>query len=155
MTSLPNSLRCRPGHNARHFMYTASCVKTTLAASPLCKNDTTEKTRVSWNWDEFFGCLLNIFRLAKSSDRVLELIYLKMEVSVLEPCDVIRVTVTHFKCEWNIFRFDKMEVNAFEILLFDVAFMWHVMKGKGPTNTFVMISNRKDPLVSIVYGKIF
>ena len=31
MASLSNSLRRRPGHTDRHFMYTASCVETTLA----------------------------------------------------------------------------------------------------------------------------
>ena len=30
ITSLPNSLRCRPGQIYPHFMYTTSCVKTPL-----------------------------------------------------------------------------------------------------------------------------
>ena len=83
MSSLSNPLCRRPGHTDRHFVYTVSCVKTTH----------TEK----------LGCIMRLrqmFREIKTRSffrvMVLELIYLKMEVSVSEPCDVTRLRKYRF-----------------------------------------------------------
>ena len=61
----------------------------------LCKNDTPPSTGKfgSHGTETNFECLLKIgfYQLAKSIVIVLELIYIKMEVSVSEPCDVIMV----------------------------------------------------------------
>ena len=73
--------------------------------SQLCKNDTRvlyQKTRMPRNWDEYFKCLrkLGHFQQGKLLI-VLELLHLKMEVTVSEPCDVIRVpwVVINFSTE--------------------------------------------------------
>ena len=82
MTSLPSLLRRRPGLTDRHFMYTVSCVKTTLAPP-------TEKLR------RFFCMPINTRLLFswRNTMIVLELNYLKMEIFVSEHCDVIRVSI--------------------------------------------------------------
>ena len=69
----------------RHFVYTASCVNTTLALPTKklgCQEIETIISSAFENWA--------IFRRDKIVI-VLELLYLKMEVTVSEPCDVIRV----------------------------------------------------------------
>ena len=76
--------------------------------SQLCKHDTRAaywKTRMPRNWDNYFKYLLELFyfyfyRTPYFSRGeiliVLELLNLKMEVTVSEPCDVIRVGVIEF-----------------------------------------------------------
>ena len=69
--------------------------------SQLCKNDTRaayQKTRMPWNWDEYFKCLrkLGHFQQAWTFDRITTITF-KMEVTVSEPCDVIRVETALFQ----------------------------------------------------------
>ena len=75
----------RPSHTDRHFVSTASCVKTTLALPTKklgCHEIETNILSAYENYAIFCRHKLLI---------VLELVYLKMEVTVSEPCDVIRV----------------------------------------------------------------
>ena len=75
----------RPSHTDHHFVHTASCVKTTLALPTKklgCQEIGTNISSAYENQGIFSRRKLVI---------VLELLHLKMEVTVSEPCDVIRV----------------------------------------------------------------
>ena len=85
MTGPPNC--ARPSHTDHHFVSTASCVKTTHAPPTEklgCYEIDTNISSAYENWAIFSRRKLLI---------VLELLHLKMEVTVSEPCDVIRVRV--------------------------------------------------------------
>ena len=85
MTGPPNC--ARPSHTDHHFVSTASCVKTTHAPPNEklgCHEIDTNISSAYENWAIFSMRELLI---------VLEPLHLKMEVTVSEPCDVIRVCV--------------------------------------------------------------
>ena len=85
MTGPPNLCCERPSHTDRHFVSTASCVKTILVLPTKkigCHEIEKNISSVYENLAIFSRCKLLI---------VLELLHLKMEVTVSEPCDVIRV----------------------------------------------------------------
>ena len=85
MTGPPNSFAARPSRTDYHFVSTASCVKTTLALPTKKLGCHETETNISSAYED-----KAIFSRRKLVI-LLELIHLKMEVTVSEPCDVIRV----------------------------------------------------------------
>ena len=83
---LTHLLHRETGHTDRHFVSTASCVKTTHA--PTDKLGCHEiETNISTAYEN-----LAIFSRRKLLI-VSDLLHLNMEVTVPEPCDVIRVSI--------------------------------------------------------------
>ena len=74
---LTHLLRRIPGHTDRHFVYTP---------------------RMPWNSDEY--CAYDKYAILNRHNFVivLDLLHLKMEVTVSETCDVIRVVICHEVC---------------------------------------------------------
>ena len=92
----------KPSHTDRHFVSTASCVKTALAL-PNKKLECHEiETIISSAYETWAIFSRREFLI------VLDLLHLKMEVTVSEPCDVIRVYKTSMAIEkvqvWKLLR---------------------------------------------------
>ena len=92
MTGPPNC--ASPSHTDHHFVSTASCVKTTHAPPNEKLGCHEIDTNISSAYENFFSMRELLI--------VLELLHLKMEVTVSEPCDVIRVIKRHFFVSFGI-----------------------------------------------------